>query len=80
MDVLVVTSNGEFNTLVRVAEAMSYKYRTFTVSAHGRQIQRSAEVLAVLSKRRSLTARAHFGEREGDSGPYPTIEWTVQGI
>ena len=77
---LIVTTRQEFKTLIRVADAMSYKHEKFTVSAHGKQIQRACEIVALLVNRgRAEVASQEFGEA-GDEFRYPTLTWHLLGV
>lgn len=77
---LFVTSKQDFKTLIRVGEAMSFKYDTFRISGHGKQIQRACEVVALLLKRRRASVEHfEFGE-QGDDWKYPTLDWVMKGI
>lgn len=76
---LFVTSKHEFKTLIRVAEAMSYKYDTFRISGHGKCMGKCCEVVALLLKRNRATVdNFEFGE-EGDDWKYPTLDWVMRG-
>ena len=76
---LIVTTRQDFKTLIRVADAMSYKHENFVVSAHGKQIQRACEIVALLVNRgRATVLSQDFGEA-GDEFRYPTLAWHLQG-
>jgi len=51
MEVLRVTQDADFGTLMRVAEGMSYNHHVFEICARGRNVQKGFEIVHMLMKR-----------------------------
>ena len=77
---LFVTSKQEFKTMIRVAEAMSYKYDQFFVSGHGKQIQRATEVVANMLRRGWAEVETQEFGQAGEERKYPTLKWVLKKV
>ena len=51
LEVLRVTQDSDFGTLMRVAEGMSYNHRVFEICARGKNIQKGFEIVRMLMRR-----------------------------
>ena len=78
METLIVSRKLNFNSLVKVAEGMSYHKDTWEICARGKQIQRGAEVVSILYEKGRIKDINHiYGHILIDDKRVPTLKWTV---
>lgn len=78
METLIVAPNLSFQSLIRVAEGMSYKQDVFCISARGKQIQRGAEIVALLFERRRIREAKHnYGHIHMGDKKITVLRWTL---
>ena len=78
MEVLRVTQDADFGTLMRVAEGMSYNHRVFEICARGRNIQKGFEIVRMLMRReRVRDVHHHYADVTYNGRDVFQLQWII---
>ena len=77
-DTLIVTSDTDFATLMRVAEGMSYNHDHFDICARGRNVQRGFEIVNMLIQRkRTADVHHNYSSIEYNERKVLQMQWVI---
>ena len=78
IEVLRVTQDSDFGTLMRVAEGMSYNHRVFEICARGKNIQKGFEIVRMLMRRKRVhNVHHHYTDVPYNGRDIFQLQWII---